>query len=119
MAKQYPHYVKAVHVIHSQLAEVHMVGVYVAVRWNLKHEIIKKTIVQDGLTYHGTADEYKRDGKPYISFESVRTCDGEIYLDEDDPVSGGVGLKMAQQLADELQKAVDYLAFIETMEKVN
>lgn len=87
--------------------ELHMVGRYVAVRWNTR-EIKRKIKGDDGTTY--TALVTERDHGPYISFVTLRESrKGEYYLDEDSPVDGGISASEAERVVKELTWAVEYI----------
>ena len=94
------------HIITSQPAELHMIGEYVAVRWNLKKEQ-RELKGDDGLTYKAVA--YVRSSGPYISFASIRKINGEEFVDEDSPVDGGISAEFAKEILPELQWAIDYI----------
>lgn len=88
--------------------ELHMVGDSVAICWNVKR-IEKKIKGEDGLTYK--AEVWERSGNdPYIDFVCVRErAEGEFYEDDDSSVAGGMSLKSAERIRDELTKAIEYL----------
>ena len=69
--------------------EVHMVGDYVGVCWNLDAE-------------------NNREGDPYINFVWIRENDGKVWEDEDSSIAGGIDFELAMKLVDELQSALDY-----------
>lgn len=86
--------------------ELHMVGEFVAVAWNLK--TVTKSVTQDGIEY--TAKTKERKGKPYIDFVWLREdSNGGFYEDEDSPVDGGFDPSSATSLIQELQAAIDYI----------
>lgn len=86
--------------------EIHMVGEYVGVAWNLRYEK-RKIKGEDGLTY--TADVPLRDSGPYIDFFSIRGEEDDWWVDEDSPVEGGIYANMARSVAAELLVAAEYL----------
>jgi hypothetical protein len=88
--------------------ELHMVGDSVAVCWNLKRSE-KKIKGEDGLTYK--AEVWERTSiEPYIDFVRIlKNRDEEFYEDDDSSVAGGISLKGAERIRDELTKAIDYL----------
>jgi hypothetical protein len=77
--------------------EAHTMGEYVAVCWRLKQVKTQRSIT------------YERSGEPYIDFIDVREHNGEYYCDEDSPVQGGITPHEALQVAEELQRAYEYL----------
>lgn len=87
--------------------ELHVIGEYVAVCWNLVPGPTQ-TCVIDGVEY--TAKPRVRSGKPYIDFVTLRReSDGKAYEDDDIPVVGGISLAFARQIATELERAIAYL----------
>ena len=87
--------------------EVHMMGDYVGVVWNTR-DVTTKTIDAQGR--HITTTEGVRNGSPpYIDFLRIRDADSDPYEDDDSPVSGGLTLKEAAKIAQELLLAVEYL----------
>lgn len=89
---------------------------YVAVKRICREE--EKTIVKDGVTY--VARLSVPSGDPYIGFVSLRSQKGygewtnkdtneTVWIDEDDPVSGGISGEFAEQIRDELTVAIQYL----------
>lgn len=90
--------------------EIHHFGNWVAVCWSLKTTTKQLIDPDDGQVY--TATVKIRCGNPYISFPMIRGSEstGGYWLDEDDTVRGGIdSIEAAQQLADELNDAVEYL----------
>lgn len=86
-------------------AEIHMVGDIACVRWN---SVTRKTVtVSEGRRVIEETSE--RSGEPYIDFVIVRSDGEENYLDDDNPVAGGLGLQDALELQTELDKAIKYL----------
>ena len=87
--------------------EVHMIGNYVGVVWNVTKK--QKTIKgEDGVTYR--AEVPVRDGDPYIDFISIREYDNDTPVeDEDSPVEGGLNTKAAAQIITELYDAISYI----------
>lgn len=97
---------KAIHIIDDY--EIHMLGEVVAVKWQLKTTKTKE-VMPDGS--HVTTERSSRRGPPYIDFVQMRQDrDGTWYEDDDSPVSGGISETYAQQLVQELQQAITYLA---------
>ncbi len=86
--------------------EVHMVGDYVGVVWNTR-DVTTKTVDPQGRRV--TTTERVRTGTPYIDFLDIREDDGEPFENDDDPVSGGLTMKQAAKIAQELLLAVEYL----------
>jgi hypothetical protein len=92
--------------------EIHMMGDYACVQWNLKQEK-RSADIPDGRggTVKATTEVPYRTGKPYISFASMRQGrDGSWYVDEDSQVQGWLSEQEARQVAAELIKAAKYLA---------
>jgi len=88
--------------------EIHLVkgNLIVGVCWTCEEKI--KKIKHEGTTYKATILERK--GDPYIDFVNLRgDGDGGIYEDEDSVVEGGLCLKYALDLVDELTNACEYL----------
>ena len=99
-------------IYHLEEKEAHMFGDMVGVVWNTS---IEKKRLQDagGTTY--TAEVPVRKGKPYIDFLWIREEDTDSpYEDEDSPISGGISLKVAAKLSNELNDAISYLRKIES-----
>ena len=87
--------------------EAHMMGDIVAVCWNIKR--IEKSLKKDGLTYKATVWE-RSDEKPYIDFIQIREYeDGYFCEDKYKPVEGGISVKRAERIRDELGKALEYV----------
>lgn len=80
----------------------------VAVCWNIK-EVQKSIKGKDGLTYKAETWEREEKSGPYVCFMSVREYKkGEFVSAEDSPVDGGMSIKQAQYIAEELAKALKY-----------
>jgi hypothetical protein len=84
----------------------------VAVCWNI-HKALKSLKGEDGLVYKAEVWERAKDSKPYIDFVSVREYEKEEFVEsEDSPVDGGLSIDFAQSIADELYRAIKYVAFL-------
>jgi len=81
----------------------------VAVCWNIRSAT--KTIKgADGLSYKAEVWERQK-AEPYIDFIGIREYDkGEFVADEDSPVRGGLSIKAALKISDELIRATQYIA---------
>jgi hypothetical protein len=80
----------------------------VAVCWNTK-TVTKSIKGADGLTYKAEVRERTKT-EPYIDFVSVREYAKDDFVeDEDSTVAGGISVKYAESLAQELIKAVAYI----------
>ena len=96
--------------------EVHMMGDYVGVVWPTE-KVKKKLKGDDGLTYTAEISVRKTDAiygdtYPYIDFLDIREDSheaGEFYEDDDSPVIGGIDVKQAMQIAQELASAIHYI----------
>jgi hypothetical protein len=86
--------------------EVHMMGDSVAVCWNTKDK--QTTEIKDG-GWTRTINEIIRTSEPYIDFVWMREMDGMWYEDDDSPVAGGLSLRTAKAVRDELSLAIEYL----------
>jgi hypothetical protein len=86
-------------IIKTRDLEVHMMGAFVAVCWNLE---TKKSMAE-------TFTSVRR-GKPFIDFPMIGGPEEDPYLREDLSISGGIGnAKIARQVAKELELAALYL----------
>ena len=95
--------------------EIHLIGDAVAICWNVRFQKCE-IIGDDGLVY--TANRPMREtgtyGGPYIDFVSIRTDgEGELYVDDDSPVAGGLTADYAEKIAQELLEAAAYLRRVE------
>lgn len=115
---------RAVHILPDHRAEIHLMGEYVSVRWNVKPEQRTSTAPsydEDGLpvTVTETRTIWRRDGGPYISFACVHddTRDGEVWVDEDDTVSGGLSAQGAAKVRGELTAALAYIEHLRAVGK--
>lgn len=84
--------------IPSERLEVHVMGNYVCVCWGF-------TSVRDAAGLRLVKRDYC-----YIDFCLVReTSSGEYYLDEDNPMEGGINSAIALEVIEELKKATEYI----------
>lgn len=88
--------------------EIHVMGNYVGVCFRIEK---KTTRVRDGnkivTTDTWNKEEYPM---PYIDFVWIRMdSKNEPYVDDDSPVDGGLSTKEANQLANELILAIQYI----------
>ena len=86
--------------------EVHMFGDYVGVVWPTR-DVTTKSVDAEGNRV--TTTKRVRASSPYIDFLWIRETDGEVYEDDDSPVSGGLALKQAAKVVQELLLAIEYL----------
>lgn len=103
-----------IYMLKNDELEVHMMGKYVGVVWQL-HEVKKQIKGEDGVTYSAVVLErrtptQKWEHSPYINFYDIRQdSDGEYYKDDDCPILGGLSEDSAFVLAQELTAACDYI----------
>ena len=96
-----------VKVYHLGEREIHMVSDSVAVVWNTRS--VRRTIQDSGKSYEVT-DQVRDKTKPYIDFVWIQEgADGEVWEDKDSPADGGLSIKEAQNLADGLLRAIEYM----------
>lgn len=86
--------------------EIHMIGSYVGVCWNLK-------ILNTRQEFNGrpqTLSLFERSGQPYLDFVWLRVDgSGTWWEDDDSPVSGGFGVEHAGSIITELLWAIEYI----------
>lgn len=87
--------------------EIHMMGDYVAVCWNLEVKINKVKSFIGGTPYE--IEVRGRCGDPYLAFLDIREDRDGSYKDDDSPVEGGFSPEEAEQIANELQRALAYM----------
>lgn len=86
---------------------VHMVGDFVAVC--SKASVVKRAVTVDGVEYTAKVNTPVLTDA-YIDFVDLRQDrGGEWYEDDDSPVEGGLAITHAQKVADELNKAIEYI----------
>lgn len=78
----------------GEMAELHMLGDIVCVRWNMTQ----------------TPTGWVREGGPYIDFVELRYDEewGVRYISDYSPVEGGIGFDIVAKVAGELQGALQY-----------
>ncbi len=96
--------IKPVQIVFTE-REIHMIGEDVAVCWNTKEK--KLAIEKDGVIYRAT--ENVRTSEPYIDFVWLIEDQGRWYENDDNIGDGGIFIEQAEQLADDLTKAIQYL----------
>jgi hypothetical protein len=86
-------------------------GECVAVCWRFR--TVKKTLIQDGIEF--TANIHEKENDPFIDFVAInRDVDSGLwYKDDDSPVSGGLSVEFAEQIAAELAAAIAYIRELE------
>ena len=92
--------------------EVHMVGDYVGVCWNIRYREYEPQHNELPSTPGGLGITIKlpeRTYGPYIDFVWVRENNGEHYEDEDSPVDGGIDKHTGVQIIQELEAAIAYI----------
>lgn len=98
------------HILEDIPTEIHMIGEWVGVRWNLNQRKVRKDMEgEDGKTYTWNGVVYDRDGPPHITFPDIRERGDEVWLDDDDTISGGITVEEAEEVMRELAWAIEYI----------
>jgi hypothetical protein len=89
--------------------EIHLMGEYVAVVYNLETRKETKSFEKDGLTYTANLQTKVRKGDPYIDFVNIKEDNDGSFWDDEDITVGNMDIECARDVANELLLAAEYL----------